>query len=785
MDLHKPLDKALGGPQTPTYISEMFTLYARLALFALVAFCSVRPLCAEQLIITPDQIQTLWSYPSGALTVSNGQLQPVSLRKNINPLARATVRGAGDALSQVGALFDGDRQTGWSPRTADPQDWWVEIDLGQVLPVGQLRLSFDPDSAPLSFFTLSLSKGERFINSANVVVEGTLIYSHSERFAFNSAHELTVDLSNRLVRVVRIEADRASEGIPRLLEMEMSAYGDNIALDLVKRGGSVDVEAAIVAIAGTPTVMFDGDLSTMWRVNPLAKGSSGGSETFGDYRIDLGATYRIDSLWLLGEPLGVPPRLRHFYANFLSYKVLHSDGSLAPDGSLAWRELITVPTDIKNLLTRRNFHHVFDPIAARYVRLFYPTSEGGNIIGGGLSASSVRLDGLGLVSEFQVYGTGYPARVVLHSPILDLAADWNVTALDWQADIPPGARMLVRSRSGNEVLEEKRFFDKNGKEVTQKRYDKLIASFRGPVETTLKPGSGWSPWSEAYTEPGSLFRSPSPRRYVQLELELLSDSPQARAALSELSIQYTRPLANTALGEVQPLRVEAGQPTEFTYYLQPRMRATSQGFGRIAVESSVPMRFTQLRIDGAPTDATVTELPGGFRLHLGEAVRSEALLAVDFEATIYQNNTRFRAFLEREVGTGTTRQQVDSGDALPAEQGSGNVVTLPVDDTLVSGLRLSGAFTPNGDGINDALSIQFDVLKLLNPRPIRATIHDLQGRLVRTVRAGSGVAGRYQLSWDGRDKSGQRVRPGLYLFRLHVDGDASPYHLVRTVAVSY
>ncbi|MGB1716851.1 MAG: FlgD immunoglobulin-like domain containing protein [Candidatus Latescibacterota bacterium] len=112
-------------------------------------------------------------------------------------------------------------------------------------------------------------------------------------------------------------------------------------------------------------------------------------------------------------------------------------------------------------------------------------------------------------------------------------------------------------------------------------------------------------------------------------------------------------------------------------------------------------------------------------------------------------------------------------------------MTLPVDDTLVSGLRLSGAFTPNGDGINDALSIQFDVLKLLNPRPIRATIYDLQGRLVRTVRTGDGVAGRYQLSWDGRDKSGQRVRPGLYLFRLHVDGDASPYHLVRTVAVSY
>ena len=145
--------------------------------------------------------------------------------------------------------------------------------------------------------------------------------------------------------------------------------------------------------------MFDGDLSTMWRVNPLAKGTSGGSETFGDYRVDLGATYRIDSVWFLGEPLGVPPRLRHFYANFLSYKVLYSDGSIAPDGSLAWNELVSVPSDQKNLLENRNFNHEFTSTAARYIRLFYPTSEGGgNIIGGGLNSSNARLDGLGLVS---------------------------------------------------------------------------------------------------------------------------------------------------------------------------------------------------------------------------------------------------------------------------------------------------------------------------------------------------------------------------------------------------
>lgn len=760
----------------------MTTHVARLLLFVLL---STHPTAAERLTITPEAIQTHWSYPRGALTVANGALQPVFLRKHIDPMSRATIRGAGAALAQATAVLDGDLATGWSPTTTDPSTWWLEIDLGEVLPVQQLRLTFDPSSAPLSFFTVSLSKGERFINSANVIVEGTLIYSHSERFAFNEAHELTVDLADELVRVVRIEADRAPEGIPRLLEVAMRAYGDNIALDLIERGGSVDVEAAIVAVAGTPTVMFDGDLSTMWRVNPLAKGSSGGSETFGDYRIDLGATYRIDSLWLLGEPLGVPPRLRHFYANFLSYKVLYSDGSLAPDGSLAWSELVAAPTDIRNLLEYRNFHHEFDAIAARYVRLFYPTSESGNIIGGGLSASSVRLDGLGLVSEFQVYGNGHPARVVLQSPVIDLGADWNVTALDWRADSLPNAQLLVRSRSGRQVVEEKHYFDKNGKEVTESRYQKLIASFRGPVETTLQPGDGWSPWSEAYTESGSLFRSPSPRRYLQLELELLSDDPLAHTALSELRIEYSSPLANAALGEVQPIQVEAGRHTVFTYYLQPRMQSTSQGFGRIAVESSLPMRFTALRIDGAQAEATAVETPEGFRLHLQRPLRTDALIEIDFEATVFQNNTRFRAFLEREEAGDLTRQQVDPGDAIPRLTGSGDAVALPVDDDVLTSLRVSDIFTPNGDGINDELAVEFDVLKILDPRPIQVTVCDLQGQPVRSLRSEDGLAGHYRLTWDGRNESGRRVEPGIYLLHLRVSGDAASHSLTRAVAVSY
>ncbi len=233
---------------------------------------------AERLSIAPLQIWESWSYPAGALHLdAAGALRPVLISKDINPLAGAAIRGAVAALATAERVFDGDPTTGWSPPTDTPtENWWLEIDLGQVYPVQNIRLHFAETAPALGFFTLSLSKGERF--------------------AFNDLHQIAIDLDDELVQVIRIEATRTIEGTPILTEITADAFGDNIAFDLIANGGSVDVEAAIVAVAGSPSVMFDGNLSTMWRVNPLVKGSSGSGATFGDYRVDLGATYWIDSV---------------------------------------------------------------------------------------------------------------------------------------------------------------------------------------------------------------------------------------------------------------------------------------------------------------------------------------------------------------------------------------------------------------------------------------------------------------------------------------------------------
>lgn len=746
------------------------------------------PALAEQRVIRTVEDWQGWTYPRGALEVRDGLLRPVFSRKPVDAALGGKIRGAGTSPATAGAIIDGDPRTGWAPDAKAPlEDWWLELDLGQVLPVQRVQLYFDPDSPPLPFFTVSFSKGERFINSANVVVEGTLLYGRSRRFSFNQEHALEIDLEDEVIRVIRLQADRLPQGIPRLAEVEVWALGDNIALDLIARGGSVDAEAAIVTLAGSPTVMFDGDLVSSWRVSPLAKGSTGGRQTFGDYRIDLGATYWIDTIYLLGEPLGIPPRSRNIYANFLSYQLLYSDGSLAPDGTLEWQELASVPPDDRNLFERRNFHHEFAPVAVRHLRLFYPTSQGGAIIGGSIDNSGARYDGLGLVGEFQVFGQGYPARVLLRSPVIDLGSAWNITSLAWSAQVPASADLLLRSRSGDQVVEETHYYDNKGKEVTQRKWEKLIEAFRGPAETLLQPGGDWSLWSEPYRESGTLFRSPSPRRYLQLELEFLSADPLAAASLERLVIHYARPLAHQAVGEIFPQQVKPGVAQEFSYFLRPAFSRGDLGFDQLSLEVNaslfrdVPLEFREARRDGQPLRAEYQQTSRGFHLRLPAPVEAPGLLEMRFAATLFQP-THFQVFMARD----SLRQQVDPGDAVPELAGETDVVSLPVDQALLDHLEIAPQlFTPNGDGRNEEVNISFDALMLLAARPICARVCDLQGRTVRRLSQTEGLAGHYQLRWDGRGDQGQLLPPGIYLILLEITGDATSQAIARTVGLSY
>ena len=64
-------------------------------------------------------------------------------------------------------------------------------------------------------------------------------------------------------------------------------------------------------------------------------------------------------------------------------------------------------------------------------------------------------------------------------------------------------------------------------------------------------------------------------------------------------------------------------------------------------------------------------------------------------------------------------------------------------------------------------------------RPARLTVHDLAGRVVRSLDSGASAAAIRQLTWDGRDTAGREVAPGLYIARLVVGDQVLQRPLVR------
>lgn len=62
--------------------------------------------------------------------------------------------------------------------------------------------------------------------------------------------------------------------------------------------------------------------------------------------------------------------------------------------------------------------------------------------------------------------------------------------------------------------------------------------------------------------------------------------------------------------------------------------------------------------------------------------------------------------------------------------------------------------------------------------PVRLTVHDVQGRVVRDLAAGSRSAGAHAVRWDGRGDEGP-LPSGVYFYRLQAGGRVEEHKLIR------
>lgn len=743
----------------------------------------------DELRITTPKDWARWNISEDVFHITGDSIKPHFMRRDIDAVQNAAlfgggIRSAGTDRLNAPYLVDGDPTTSWSPQSSDPiEDWWIEVDLGRVVSARTIRLDFSESGPPLEFFKILTSDGEPIFTGTVRHIPGSVRFNKVHHWGFNEQRLIEVDFGLEPLRYIRIQADRRTEDV-HLSELAVETIGDNLALSILQRGGTAtssfgQKSSGRFLEAGMSNVntnrLIDGDIRTYaWGV---FRGVGGilKEPLFGQYDIDLGAALGVDRVRLLGGGSGVSPMYRYEIRSFIWYQLYGSDGMLAPEGSQRWTLLAELPGDLKNLEIL-NFDVRFPLQKLRFFRLVFPLSDGLS----GLEGT------VGATAEFQIFGEGFPAEFVIRSPVYDLGGLKTVSAVEWVAETPIGTRLEIISRSGNLLQDHIIYRDKNGKEVTEKQWQRLIPLFRGPIDTLYSGvGDDWTNWSLPYQTSGQSFLSANPRRYVQLEARFLSDDLFYAPSLNSISLHFGNPLAQQTRGEVFPPEVFPGLRADFTYFLQNTFTANSSGFNRIFLSGSPNLKFKELRMEGLSVEAEIEHVEEGFYIRLDRVLRDPYLIEIDFQATLYQQ-TGFEVFLFNDQIDATIRQKVDPGNATESVEGDRVVVSLTRTDHLIDRVRLSTSIlTPNGDGINDQMWLEFNLLELSTQRPVKIDVFDLSGMRVCELVQTNFAAGSIHLQWDGRDPNDHIVSPGFYLLRIEVQGDRAHETMDRVISVVY
>ena len=198
-------------------------------------------------------------------------------------------------------------------------------------------------------------------------------------------------------------------------------------------------------------------------------------------------------------------------------------------------------------------------------------------------------------------------------------------------------------------------------------------------------------------------------------------------------------------------------------------------------------RATGVRVDGVEVDNFTTASDLG-RLQVNfpdqRITRSGQEVAVRFASLVTVSGTEFRGEVA-DSQSDAFPQRVAFGDA--AEEAADNtlVVSARIDDELFTGVVFSSAvITPNGDGINDQITLDYILLKATHEVEVEVVVYDLSGRPVHRLYQARDRSGPNQVSWDGRDADGV-VPPGMYLLRLKAATDAGIATQMRSIAVVY
>ena len=760
------------------------------------------------------------------------------------------IRRAGTNFAGATQLMDGLEETYWEPALDAPlRDWWVEIDLGRVVWAEKVVVKFVAEGVGdpfLQFKVLTSNGDEAFQGSQSLDYrvagrsEGLNKTQRVFEYSLRPAKPADPGLSGDLIQYVQIVATasdgrrgaevsasgweglsasdrgdvlyfrRESTGVerevtqaeyaairedrfkgpiryyrserPRLAEVEVWTVGENISLGWKERGGSIEAFGGV----GGQSNIIDGDYTTAWNAEVSFSGVGGAQVKDRDRNLlfDLGTWYWVDRTFIVfGNNI------------FPNYILSLSDGSLAPDGSRVFTSVIARGRDdvtlgreaqapTGSLLTETTMQaNTFPPIKGRYFKFDYRLINVGRVAWG----ADIR--------QLLLYGFGFLPQVTLQTPAIELGdAPRILSNISWEAQTPPGTQLQIRTRTGNRLTEDKHFFNKQGVEIPEADYRKTLSFMRGDSTVAFVPDEGdWSPWSQFYEQPGAAITSPSPRRYIMIEAALLSDDPHQSAVLHNLNIGLKDPLAHQILGEVTPRRAQqSGQPEEFMLSLTipPNAEgAAGLGFDQVLFEipPSAEVELVDVTVGQEVYSASELEIKtrsDSLWIHMPVVLQEAGTeVALRFSSAFYLASNAFLVSVGLGEKEAVVWQRVD-----PTDAGEGLTVLTPVAGGLVGDMEVvANPFTPNGDGINDAVRFVFPVFKMPGQTSLILEVYALDGSLVhRRAQPVAHAAGVQEVSWDGRDRDGVLLPPGLYICRVgpEVDAESVGESTVATVVAS-
>lgn len=776
-------------------------------LLLLCLLCSATALGAEEFRFDSPAAWSSWEMPFGLVQFGDeGQLELVEYRKNINAVADArnfahltrsrgenVAGGIWEAGSNPGAanrLIDGDPTTYWQASPGDNLgDWFVQIDLGRAVLAKEIRLKF-PDregARPFRQFTVFTATGITSDALDDLFIFSPVYLTTQPNKATEVSIPLSFDIQDsaqvvddhldiepasidqfRLIQYINFTVETFDpEGA--LAEIEVIAVGDNISLGTVRRGRVIDG-----LTARSNENLLDADMNTSNSILPV--GFEGRVRTWQDqgtwFYIDLGAVFWIDELFLyalrqregtVGSVAG-PPQ---------GFNFLHSDGTRAIRSGLPVPEAFDFTTliDQPNIDPMRYLRYAFAPRRIRYLfwHAHIPQNWGSRW------------------TELMLFSPGHPAEVVLRSDFIDLGAlagdnrSKVINRLSWDADLPAGTRLQMRSRSGNTQSAVYTFTNKIGEEVTEAQWVSLPRVLRGAIDTTIVVSEDWDEWSEEYTFSGEAFKSQNPRRYVQLEMLLSSDDPALAPTVHALKIEYEETLLQGAVGSVEPRSTMPNEDTRFTYTLWPTSDVEDAGFDLLRFALPSAAQDIEVRVGGVRVEPSAVDISAdSLLIRLPRAVRTDSIEA-SFTTRILHNATVFALDLGSSAKPGLWQ-------SVEAAARRSTIVMLP---DLIGATQLIGDFsisspvlTPNGDGINDEVQISFVAFKIETAAP-QIEIFDLSGRSVAQLDAPTNQNTAYTFTWSGRNKAGELVQPGVYLYHLDLGATTGKDTALRSIAVAY